>query len=398
MKIALVYLSQFMGISGGIERVLCNFSNAMIERGHEIAIIYSSGKPGQPFYPLNDEVKLYDLMLVHPTKWGKDIDSSVPIWTKIIRESVRIFSKSKARDWNENVKGQLIREDIVEILNQIQPDVILSARYEVSNYLLNIVKTHIPVITMFHTDANEAMPNMPKGELKALAKSAYAQVLMEKDIEVVRTYCPDARIVRIPNAVPQYDRAANLSGNKKRFKVINMARLARIKQQHLLIEAFSNVAEEFPNWTVELWGGDNERGYGEQLKDLIKKKQLQSQVFLKGKSNKVLDVYVGADLFVFPSKYEGFPLAMTEAMSAGLPVIAFRSCSSAAELIESGYNGLLTADGVKALSAGMRDLMKNQEKRVAIGRCAKESMKRYRPDNIWNQWEALLRKFEDSIR
>lgn len=395
MKIALAYIGRFIEVSGGIERVLCNFANAMVDRGHQVSIIYCYIKSGVPFYPLDQHVTLYNLMAVHPEKWEKDLDSSISLKTKLVREGIRLFSKSSAREWNENAKGKLIREDLVTLLSQIQPDVILSARYGTSNYLLNIAKTHIPVITMFHTDANEAMPGMPRGELKALEKSRYAQVLLKKDISVVKQYCPDANIIQIPNAVPQYNCQADLSGEKEKFRIIHVARLARIKRQHLLIEAFAKLADEFPNWIVELWGGDSEGRYEKKLRNLIDKHNLQSKIFLKGKSNHIVDAYMNGDLFVFPSKFEGFPLAMTEAMSAGLPVLAFRSCSSAAELIHSEENGLLVNDGVEALTEGMRDLMRNQEKRVAMGQAAKDSMKQFAPERIWDRWESILQGIVD---
>lgn len=395
MRIALAYIGRFIDVSGGIERVLCNFANAMVERGHQVSIIYCYIKSGVPFYPLDQRVALYNLMAVHPEKWKKDLDSSISLKTKLVREGIRLFSKSSAREWNENAKGKLIREDLVTLLSQIQPDVILSARYGTSNYLLNIVKTHVPVITMFHTDANEAMPGMPWGELMALEKSRYAQVLLKKDIPVVKRYCPDANIIQIPNAVPQYNCQANLAEKKETFRIIHMGRLARIKRQHLLIEAFARLANDFPNWIVELWGGDSEGSYERKLRALVNKYGLQTKILLKGKSTRVANVYMNGDLFVFPSKFEGFPLAMTEAMSAGLPVIAFRSCSSAAELIHSEKDGLLVNDGVEALAEGMRDLMQDQGKRVIMGQAAEESMKNFAPEKIWDQWEFLLQGIAD---
>ena len=152
------------------------------------------------------------------------------------------------------------------------------------------------------------------------------------------------------------------------------------------------MAGDYPNWRVELWGGGNDSGasYAEELREQIRKNHLESQVFLKGESTHIIDEYTKADIFCFPSAYEGFPLAMTEAMSAGLPVVGFKSCTAVADLIDNGKNGILTDDGADALARGLTFLMDSKEKREEIGEQARASMKDYAPEKIWNMWEQLL--------
>ena len=81
---------------------------------------------------------------------------------------------------------------------------------------------------------------------------------------------------------------------------------------------------------------------------------------------------------------------MTEAMSAGLPVVAYHSCPAVNELVRDGETGLLVDDGVDALAEGLKKLMENQELRERMGRVAHESMKEFAPEKIWDQWEALM--------
>lgn len=82
---------------------------------------------------------------------------------------------------------------------------------------------------------------------------------------------------------------------------------------------------------------------------------------------------------------------MTEAMSAGLPVVAYRSCPAVNELVRDGETGLLVDDGVDALAEGLKKLMEDQELRERMGRAAHESMKKFAPKEIWNQWERLMK-------
>lgn len=396
MKIAFAYFEKFIEMSGGIEHVCCNLANAMTARGHDVSIVYCYGRSGVPFYPLDATVKLYNLMAGQQKKWKHEsLSQCVSGGGKLVREFLRVFDANKARDWNERVKGRMIRGEIQRTMEEIRPDIILSFRYETSNYLLNYAQVRVPVITMFHMDPSFILPKMPAGEIRAIQKSAAAQVLLKRDVAVVKNYCPGAHVVWIPNAVPSYEQEARPGERKKIYTIIHAARLNKAqKRQHLLVEAFARVAADFPDWQVELWGGGNESGasYAEELRRKIREYGLEGRVLLKGESRCIAEEYMKADIFAFPSAYEGFPLAMTEAMSAGLPVVTFRSCGAAAELIEDGVTGLLADDGAAALAQKLRLLMGDRRKRAVMGHAARESMSAFYPKRVWDMWEQLMRE------
>lgn len=80
-------------------------------------------------------------------------------------------------------------------------------------------------------------------------------------------------------------------------------------------------------------------------------------------------------------------MALAEAMSAGLPAIGFKSCSGVNEIITHDFDGLLVDDGSEALAEGMCELMSNTKKRISMGNNASESMKKFDPLKIWDQWD-----------
>ena len=104
-----------------------------------------------------------------------------------------------------------------------------------------------------------------------------------------------------------------------------------------------------------------------------------------------MEQYISADIFAWTSSHEGFGLALAEAMSAGLPAVAFRSCTAAADLI-SPVSGILVDDGTKAFANGLAELMRDQKKRVSMGTAAKEEMKSYSASNVWDMWEQVLKE------
>ena len=162
------------------------------------------------------------------------------------------------------------------------------------------------------------------------------------------------------------------------------------KRPHLLIEAFAGLADKYPDWQVELWGDVDQRAFYEELKFMIKSKKLQDRVFLKGTSNEIPKILQRSDIFAFPSAYEGFGLALGEAMSMGLPAVGYKSCSAVNELIQDGLNGFLCEEGPEDLAAKLDRLMGDRALRVRMGQAARESMKQYAPEAIWDAWEKLL--------
>lgn len=98
------------------------------------------------------------------------------------------------------------------------------------------------------------------------------------------------------------------------------------------------------------------------------------------------------DIFAFPSHHEGFPLALTEAMSCGIPAVGYASCPAVNELISDGETGILCDDGAEALAEALRRLMEDSELRRQYGMAARMAMEAYRPDVVWDQWETLMEK------
>ena len=124
----------------------------------------------------------------------------------------------------------------------------------------------------------------------------------------------------------------------------------------------------------------------------ISSQTIRTSVFRGGATDNVLDVYNKAAIFAFPSAYEGFGLALTEAMSAGLPVIGYKNCPAVNELIKDGENGYLCEDGVNAFAQALDKLMSDEKMRKKMGKAAKEDMKQYDSEKIWNMWEKLIKQ------
>lgn len=385
MNLLLADLHKFVGYSGGIEHVLSRMSFAMAERGYHVSVVMADEKNGEPFFPFPANCHFYNLF---------HMEGMNPVHMNFIdkglREVTRLFSKEGARNRNYKMLAQAAPQ-MQKVLDLEQPDIIISYREPTGRLLLDELQTKIPVISMFHSDPDEILAHAPKGEKKALMKSARIQTLMPVFIEKAKTYLNYNHFIYIPNAVNVPDMAIDPGAPKNIHTITHVGRLTgRTKRQHLLVEAFSLLAKDFPNWQVELWGDTYDKPYVATVKGLIKKAGLTERILLKGTTNDMREIWDHSDLFAFPSFHEGFGMALGEAMAVGLPAVGYKSCPAVNELIHDGENGFLVNDGVGPLAEGLRKLMESPDLRREMGQKAKKSMKPFAPQVVWDTWDQLI--------
>lgn len=385
MNILLANFAKMVNDSGGLAKVTCAFAKEMYERGHQVTLVYADDKEGKFFFDVPAGVQCYNL------HHYKDKHIIFPLRYKIKREVLRAFDQRVGRAVNNDFTEKYLLPNVKDILENIEPDVIICSQPAASKVMLSDIQTSIPVITMSHGDPEDYFHHYPVKELPSLGLSAACQVLMPSFVKGITKRFPKEKVVVIGNVVPQHEKAVDLSKKKTIYKIISIGRLVRNhKRPHLLLQAFAKLAKDFPQWNVELWGAEDRAKYTKELKKIISDNNLENRVFLKGTTNNVTAVLQQGDIFVFPSAYEGFGLTLAEAMSVGLPAIGYKNCVAVNEIIKDGKNGFLAEDGVEALTEKMQQLMSDQELRQRMGKAAHESMKQYAAENIWGKWEELI--------
>ena len=385
MKILLANFTKMVADSGGLAKVTCAFANEMKRRGHEVILVYSDEQSGEFYYPIDIDVLQYDLRNMGEKR------VTYPFILRLKREWYRMFNKQKARTINNEFAETYLLAPLRRILEETQPDVIVSFQPAATKLLVIDLDTTIPVITMSHGDPEDYFHFYPKAEIPAVEKCAMNQVLLPSFKEHLLHHLPNAKVTVIGNAIPQYKKQVDLKRDKEIYRIGFLARLSKNhKQPHLLIEAFCKLADEFPNWELVLWGAKEGEAFFKQMELIISAHGLQNRICFAGSTNNVEAALASCDIFAFPSAYEGFGLSLGEAMSKGLPAVGFASCSAVNELIIDGYNGILCEAGADGLARGLKKLMGNQVLRVEYGANANTSMKAYAPDRIWDEWETLL--------
>lgn len=386
MKIILLDFWNVVGSTGGTEKVLCNMANTLAERGFDVTIICNDVNIGKPFFFLKSQVKFVNI--------AELFYKNIPFWLKMERELKRFLHDMNKEYYRIKFKHYNAIRNLHKILKQIEPDVIITYDPDSLIVLKEFINNTRPTIAMLHMNArfffNNKMSNLL---LSAYKKTDCIQVLSKNDINIVKEYCKNINVVYIANVVETNVACKNYDNCS--YNIVNIGRLNKDqKRQDLIIKAFNLIKNKInSNWHIELIGGaekNSEKDYKNYLLNIIDKCNLQNKIILSGVTNNVEKKLKDADIFAFPSAYEGMPLALTEAMAAGLPVIGYKSCPSVNELIIDGYNGFLCEDGIDDFAKKLKLLMNNPEMRKRMGENARESMKKFAPQKIWDQWEILI--------
>jgi len=130
----------------------------------------------------------------------------------------------------------------------------------------------------------------------------------------------------------------------KSFNIINVGRITyQVKGQDILLKALKECKDKGMIFTCNFVGGEysgNKFSNIEYLKKLADELDLSEEISFLGEKEDISEFLAQSDLFVLPSRFEGLPLSLVEAMASKLPVIA-SNISGSADLIEHEKNGLL---------------------------------------------------------
>lgn len=173
---------------------------------------------------------------------------------------------------------------------------------------------------------------------------------------------------------------------------VSVARLDPQKDPAALLEAFVKALGAHPEWSLVFAGDGGLRGELEQAAGRL---GMSKRVRFLGVIPDVAGLLQAADLFVLASRWEGTPLAVMEAMAAGLPVIATR-VGGVPGLVEDGVSGLLVEPGDPRRFAGaVAQAALNEEKRKAFGEAARRQAARFGVEAMVASYAAL---FEECAR
>lgn len=319
MKI--VYLYKAMAAWGGIERVFADKMNYLAQQpGYEVYMLTTDqGQHPMP-YPLHEKVHFHDLGIRFHTAY------SAPMWRRWLQRWVlqRLFLR--------RLKAQL---------RAIDPDVlIVTSELFVTEALA--LKGRAKVVVECHS--SRRYTRLPTSHhlvcLRNWARRRYLRHISQADALVTlsqgdaEAWADIKEAVVMPNVVHLNPTDTLSTATEKR--VIFVGRMAYQKGIPYLLEAWSMVHEQHPDWQLDLYGEGEDQPL---IEALIASDHAGQHITLHPPTPHIFERYCQSSLFVLPSVYEPFGLVIPEAMSCALPVVAFDCPYGPRDIVnpESGF-------------------------------------------------------------
>lgn len=351
LRLALVITA--MGC-GGAEGVMAQLANFLVRRGHRVQLLVLHG--GEVFYPLAGAVEV----ALCPARGGTALSRS---WQRLA--------------WLRRRLAHLAPQVVVSFI-------------EVANvYALLAAPGQTPVIVSERTDPRRhRSPATYEVLRRVLYRRAERLVVQGEELRGWATArVPPPRVVVLPNPVFPAPPAAPLP---RAPQLVGVGRLSAEKGFDLFIQVFARLAPRFPPWQLVIYGEGPQRPGLERLAQQL---HVGERVQLPGALPNPANFLAAQDIFVLPSRYEGFPNALAEAMARGVAVVAFDCPSGPRQLIRHGRDGVLVPAGdTQALEQALAHLMAEAEERRRLGEAAREVSQRFPAEEILASWEGLCRK------
>ncbi len=204
---------------------------------------------------------------------------------------------------------------------------------------------------------------------RTLAAADKVVVVNKETADLYSKYISRSKIEIIPYGVV-LDRFSQGNPNKS-TRIVAIGSLFERKGFDILINAWAEIAEDFPQMSVEIYGDGPQRAV---LQSLAENKGVADSVTFHGKveHKTIRDALSEARVFVHPSRSEGFPHVRLEAMASGCPVIA-SDIWGTQEMIRDGTDGIIVpTKNVAALSSSMTRILSNRKLAAEMGQNARE--------------------------
>jgi len=196
----------------------------------------------------------------------------------------------------------------------------------------------------------------------------YISIETECGLERIKKIIHNERkIVVIPDGIDSiYFEEASSSIAERGNVILAVSRVARQKSLEILIEAFTYIHREFPDWVVKVVGEIEDPDYFQELVKNTEKYKLEDKVHFVGSVSEadLLNFYATSAIFCLPSNWEGFPISRLEAIAMGLPVITTEA--GCGESLRKYGSIVVPVNDAKSLAEGLRLLMSDSKLRQKI--------------------------------
>ena len=313
----LLYTFRSLAVWGGIERVLVDKMNYFANMcGYDVYMLTTDQGDHIVPYHLEDHVHLEDL--------------GIQFYKQYRYSGFR-------RLWDKWQRTRLYEQRLFERIRAIHPDVIVCTTADPVSSIVK-VKGEIPLVVESHSICSRTIGGkdirqrlVAKLLLSGLKHAACVVALTENDALEWRKFHPHVEVV--PNMVHLNESQLSSLENKR---VIWVGRLDYQKRPIEIIKIWQKVYPMFPDWHLDIYGE------GEQLQEIENLvNSLNMNIHIHQPTDRIFDVYRESSILVSTSLFEPFGLVIPEAMSCGLPIVAYNCPFGPSSILSDGNDGLI---------------------------------------------------------
>ena len=209
-------------------------------------------------------------------------------------------------------------------------------------------------------------------------------------LDALQAMGPWQRLALLPNPLPGgLSLQDSYQPSDHQREILAVARLVPQKGLDVLIRAFASLPSSVRDgWCVTLVGDGPER---QTLEELATDAGLRDVIRFEGFRSDPLVFMHRASIFALPSRFEGMPNALLEAMAAGLPSVVSDASPGPLEMVSDGQQGLVVpSDDVIAFAAALQQLMLDRDLRHRCGVAARATLRALDWDVVESHWRSVL--------
>ena len=347
-----------MANAGGAERMICQIASALAERGYMVHLVSWDSPVIKSYYALHPSIKWLKLGF-YPTRLDK------------IRRTKILFKELKKCNIRLLIGFVMSADKTVYTAARLaKTKLIVAERNAPSMYWLKYSFIHRwMVFLLLHMSCRITVQF--SGFIKRYPKYLHKRMMV------------------IPNPVTTYKLKAkpHLPGINGKYTILAVTRLDKEQKRiDILIKAFAKISKKNPDWELLIIGDGPEKT---ALQNLANKLGISERIKIQESTADIYSVYPKANLFAIPSLWEGFPNALAEALSHGVPAIGFRDADGVAHLIGNKMGWLVDGnDSIEKFSQSL-ELARLKYPLITIGITSynsEESIKRAVESALNQSW------------
>lgn len=311
-------------------------------------------------------------------------DEHTPIAQRMEQSGIRIRYLDKKLGLDVSMIGKL-----AAIFREEKPDVV-HTHLDVIKYAVPAAKlAHVrrcvhTVHTLAEKEAEGPLQKVTNQLYYSLGLSVPVALSPEVQATIVRFYhLKESKVpvifngIDLKRCIPKEDYSLG-----QQPRIVHAGRFTELKNHAGLLRAFRSLLEEFPGCCLDLLGD------GELLEDtkaLAKELGIEGNVRFWGSQGNVYPFLHDADMFILPSRYEGMPMTIIEAMGTGLPIAASR-VGGIPDMIADGQSGLLIEPQPDQIREACRRMLRDQALRERLGHAAKAGSLRFSSETMAREY------------